>query len=74
MNRAGDRNRSGRTGSGENPSIAKELVKEPTPSAFQEKVLKVITPRLTHELERMIKSIDGKAHMAPGQLAAGEST
>jgi hypothetical protein len=56
------------------PSIAKELVKEPAPEAFKKKVLEVFTPRLTHELERMIKSIDARAHMAPGQLSASEST
>src|ERR1700730_8689094 len=31
------------------PSIAKELVKEPTPAAFRAKVLDVFTPRLTQE-------------------------
>jgi hypothetical protein len=49
-------------------------VKEPTPGAFKAKVLDVFTPRLTHELERMIKSIDAKTHLAPGQLAAAEGT
>jgi len=55
------------------PSIAKELVKEPTPIAFKDKVGEVFTPRLTHELERMLKSIDARTHMASGQLAVSES-
>jgi hypothetical protein len=56
------------------PSIAKELVKAPTPEAFKKKVLEVFTPRLTHELERMIKSIDAKTKMQPGVIAASDST
>jgi hypothetical protein len=56
------------------PSIAKELVKEPTPEAFKKKVIEVFTPRLTHELDRMINSIDAKTKMQPGVIAASEST
>jgi hypothetical protein len=56
------------------PSIAKELVKEPTPEAFKKKVVEVFTPRLTHELERMIKSIDAKTKMAAGHIASSPST
>jgi hypothetical protein len=50
------------------------LVKEPIPEVFKVKVIEVFTPHLTHELERMIKAIDGRSHMAPGQLAVSEST
>jgi hypothetical protein len=43
------------------PSIAKEMVKEPTPAAFKKAVTENFTPRLTHELERMIAAINPKS-------------
>jgi hypothetical protein len=46
------------------PSIAKEMVKEPTPTAFKKAVTDNFTPRLTHELERMIAAINPRASVA----------
>jgi hypothetical protein len=46
------------------PSIAKEMVKEPTPTAFKKAVTDNFTPRLAHELERMIAAINPKANIA----------
>jgi DNA-binding transcriptional regulator of glucitol operon len=51
------------------PSITKEMIKEPTPTAFKKAVTDNFTPRLTHELERMIAAINPGQFPSPASLS-----